>query len=221
MIPPHPRQWLLGMLSVSACLTLLQVGLRPISSDPQDRPWPLPTTLALAGWQLHDSHVLEPLPARSKYNRMVGGQRYLYQNGDRTLTVTVRDMVATEGDIGQFMADEAAQGGKSSAHSVRDRRSDNGFYRLSAESTQIHLQGCVPPQGYTIVTPTQFRQNAYLQALQPQQWVGWILGQRPLLARRCLWVQLSMPAHGNRHTADDIVLEQTWETLLPRWRSRY
>ncbi len=119
MIPPRPRQWLLGILSVSTCLTLLQVGLRPIAFDAQDRPWPLPTNLALAGWQLHNSHTLEPLPARSKYNRMVGGQRYLYQSGDRMLTVTVRDMVNTEGDIGQFMADEAAQGGKFCPFSAR------------------------------------------------------------------------------------------------------
>ena len=219
MIKRYSRQWFLGILSLSTGLTLIQVWLRPVMPDPRNAPIHLPAKIDLAGWQLQTSQPLEPLSTHSKYNHILGGYRYLYQRDDRTITMTLRDMMATEGDIGQFEADDPARLGQPST-SMSDRQFQNGFYRLSTTSTLAYLQSCLPPQGDATVTPKQFRQNAYRQALQPQQWLGWMMGQRPLLAHRCLWFELSTPIRDHDIFTAYTLLEQTWQTLLPSWRSR-
>jgi cyanosortase A-associated protein len=216
MTLPPPRHILVGTIALGVGLTLIQIGIKPLAKFPTTVSMSLPTAVSLSGWNLQSTQSIQPSQSVQKYNRIQTGQRYFYQQEDRQLQVNVRYVVQTEGDVGQFMA---AQNTPPPSERVTERRSGHGFYRLSSEQNQATLQTCLTISGETTLTPTQFRQTAYKQALQPQQWLHWLTGQRSLIDRRCLWIQLATPLGQTDVEAAYHTLEQTWETLLPFWRS--
>jgi cyanosortase A-associated protein len=214
----HSRSVFLKVIALGVVFTIIYVAVRPTSSSPSDLRVSLPNHLSLPGWEAQNVQAIEPSRSNSKYNRILAGQRYLYRQGDRSLQIAVRDIVETEGDIGQFIAD-AYEPLVKMPLSFEDRQSSKGFYRLFTQQNQAYLQSCLNLNGYTTVTPTQFRQNAYVQVLQPQQWFGWLVSKRPLLERRCLWIQISTPVVERNVNLAQTTLEQTWKTLVSSWRS--
>ncbi|MBD1855435.1 cyanoexosortase A system-associated protein [Leptolyngbya boryana CZ1] len=214
----HSRSVFLKTIALSVTLTLLYVVVKPTSSPPANPEASLPNHLSLPGWEAQKTQSIEPSPSNSKYNRIVSGQRYLYRQGDRSLQIAVRYVVETEGDIGQFIADTDESWGKTPI-SFEDRQSTQGFYRLFTQQNQAYLQSCLNLNGHTTVTQTQFRQNAYRQALQPEQWLNWLISQRPLLERRCFWIQISTPVVEQNIHLTHATLEQSWKTLVSSWRS--
>lgn len=212
------RAIFLKTIALGVTLTLLGVAIKPTMPVSVDREVPFPQTLSLPGWDAEFTQAIALPPSDSRYHRIRAGQQYGYRQGDRTLQVTVRDVVETEGDIDLLMAN-AREFVKTDRSNVVDRQSNRGFYRLLTEQNQAYLQSCLNLNGYATVTATQFRQNAYMQALQPQQWFGWLLSQRALLERRCLWVQMSMPIVERDAQGAYATLEENWKALVANWRS--
>lgn len=210
------RAIFLKTIALGVILTLLGVAIKPTTPAPLDRDVPLPQTLSLPGWDAQFTQSITSPPSDSRYHRIRSGQRYAYRQGDRTLQVTVRDVVETEGDIDLLMAN-TRELVKKDRSTVVDRQSNRGFYRLFTEQNQAYLQSCVNRNGYTTVTATQFRQNAYTQALQPQQWFGWLLSQRSLLGRRCLWIQMSTPIVEQDAQGAYATLEENWKALVAQY----
>jgi cyanosortase A-associated protein len=217
-MPTPARCLFLRAIALGITLTLIQVSIKPTSPVPLSTEIPLPQTISLPGWQTQPSQPIAPRSSASRYNRVLAGQRYFYRQGDRSLQVTVHPVVETEGDVGQFMIGSHSQS-ISPPISFEDRQSSNGFYRIFTQQNQAYLQSCLNLNGYATVTSTQFRQNAYVQALQPQQWLGWLMSQRRLLERRCLWIQISTPIEQRDVQLAYAALEQSWKTLIPIWRS--
>lgn len=211
------RSVFLKTIALSVTLTLVYSIVKPIAPRSLDLDVSLPDTFSLPGWKAQPTQSISPPLSNSKYNRILSGQRYSYRQGERSLQIAVRYVVETEGDIGQLMAD-SSELSNNMPNSFEDRQSSNGFYRLFTHQNQAYLESCLNLNRYNTVTPIQFRQNAYVQALQSQQWLGWLMSKRPLLERRCLWIQISTPILERNVQAAQVTLEQSWEILVASWR---
>jgi cyanosortase A-associated protein len=175
---------------------ILRVSLQPLAADPVSRlraeNSPPRISRLLSDWQLSEQVVIPVELGPSQYDRMIGGQRYIYYQGTQKLTVDLRDIQDTSGDIEllrnkYLVAPSLNSQRRPQTHSIKA-----GSYQTLVENGQTSIHTCVSANGRFSTTNYEFRQNAYHQFLELRQWGGWFLGRHPLIINRCFWIQMTL-----------------------------
>ncbi|NJR65524.1 MAG: cyanoexosortase A system-associated protein [Leptolyngbyaceae cyanobacterium CRU_2_3] len=214
---------LLQLACLSIFLTLSKLVLDPVAGQRPFAPFSFPRSIPISGWQLVDS---QPLGDRRsnlpKYNRVIAGQQYLYQQTaaqkTRQLEIEVRYVVNTDGNIFQLIKEQKAIALKTSPTQVK---TNIGIYSRFTVDQQTHLTSCINPRGTSTVTSEQFLHNRYTHDGQLDRLFAWSLGQNSLLDKRCLWVDLSMSAETHMSKQVEASLEKVWRDWMMVWQPQF
>jgi cyanosortase A-associated protein len=167
--------------------------LRPENSPPR-------INRLLSGWQLSEQVAIPVELPQSRYDRIIGGQRYSYYQGTQKLTVDLRDVQDTSGDIGLLRDKYLAPPSLNRKLQPQTHNIKAGSYQTLVENGQTTIHTCLSANGQFSTTANEFRQNAYHQTLELQQWGGWILGHHPLIASHCFWIQMTVQGISHQQT---------------------
>lgn len=219
------RACVLGLLLFSVSVSIITVAMRPANNDRLNTPRPLPATLNLSGWHLKQKTTIPPVENQDIYDRVLHGQRYQYrrhhsqktrtpfqipqQSSQAILTIELRDMIATESDIGTLQ--QKHLGTQFQDFAIEDKTLAAGQYRLFHQANTTTLHTCISPSDQLTVEAAIFQQHSYQQVLSWSNITHWFLGQRRLLNDRCLWVRITTNA-----TRPAPLLEQVWQQIYPQ-----
>lgn len=215
------RITLLRLACLGIFLTLGKLVLNPEAGQRPFAVFSFPQTLSISGWQFVQGRPLSDRRSDvARYNRVLAGQQYHYQQAQnkRQLTIEMRYVVNTEGDILQLAKQQKSIGPNLS---VTQSKTTLGIYSWFTVDHQIHLTSCINPRGDSTVTSEQFFRNRYSYDIHPAYLLSWILGQNDLLDKRCLWIDLSMSANAqtNKHAAAE--LEKIWRNQVVLWQLQF
>jgi cyanosortase A-associated protein len=191
----------------------------------QPTPNLLPAQVPIKGWQALES---SPSPLNEELKKEAkAGQRYRYRKGTQELDVDLHYMTS-DGNISRYLFVYTP---------VRTANADLemkyqpgvGHYGVvthrdvTKKTTRAYLSACINPQGESTITEQQFTHNLS-KDLQPAQVVSWILGQKSLIDRRCLWTLMSVPVVLESQSASAPAArsqQQAYQTLETAWLSWY
>ena len=84
------------------------------------------------------------------------------------------------------------------------------------------MTACINPRGISTVTPEQFNDNASDRAMDRAVIISWLLGQKDLRDRRCLWTLMSTPITTNSDlNVANQKLEKMWILWYEWWKPRF
>ncbi len=212
--------WLLRMTTVGLLLTVATVAIDPQVGRREPAVVAMPEAIPLSGWQLQSQTPIAS-QGRSRYSQIRSGAVYHYRQTGYTLTLELRYLINTQGDIPTLLQQYQQQ-----SQSVQSRLIQHpaGAYLLSQDRQFIYLDSCINPRGNATVTGAQFMQNRYDHDLQLSRWLPWLLGQQSLLDHRCLWVRLKISTQSTGQQSTDqrqAMLQQSWLSVIERWRSEF
>ncbi|MBD2176110.1 cyanoexosortase A system-associated protein [Pseudanabaena sp. FACHB-1998] len=102
------------------------------------------------------------------------------------------------------------------------RKDPIGFHVILSSQNRSYLTSCINPRGISTVTREQFDDNGSEQAIDKDVVIGWLLGQKELRDRRCLWTLISTPisSESDREAANQ-KLEKIWISWYEWWKPRF
>ncbi len=173
-------------------------------------PYALPTNVSLPDWQTVSSAPLPPIP------ESIASRQYEYRHGTKSVHVEMRYMLG-DGDVNRFLFifTPIRQG---NVRLVIKHQSRVGFYGVLPDRGRAYLSACINPRGESTVTEHQFAQNRHAYDLKAARVLPWLLGQQPLLDRRCLWTLMSVPLPT---ASDSAALTEAYESLENAWFAWY
>lgn len=227
MIERHWNPIRLSLLAATLAGGLVVLGkaiASPQATPSADRSAPnfaLAQSVPLTGWQFQSSAPVAPeLPPTDQptQNRAepeaITAQRYKYRQNTTELDAEVRYMLG-DGNNSRFLFVYTPIRAANSNLQVR-YQAGIGSYGVLAHQGRAYLSACINPQGESTVTDQQFIDNSYRHDLRVGRVLPWILGQQPLLDRRCLWTLMSVPLPSEKLT-DTATVEAAFKTLEAAW----
>lgn len=230
---PQTPAWLLQSSGVVLLLILFNfmVG-SPVAGANAIADYQLPTVINLPHWQLKNTTV-QPLvptvageggenydqsdqpPRQGNSDFPLAQRSYLYQRGKDSLTLNLRYIINTFGDVKNYYA-TTFEGLPEIEDATEIKAEDN--YRLEFSSVdRQYLTACLNVEGKTTVSSAQFIAYFRQNYVKPLQLLDWLLGKRLLQDRRCLWIELSTPK-ASVSSSDRI---EIWQFLVDYWRSSF
>jgi cyanosortase A-associated protein len=211
------RNLILGLQLSIAISVLGKISIDPNSQEINDPTLKFPEQITLANWQQIDSQPFNDraIPQSSDFKgRNIGGQIYHYTQNDRYLTITLRYLVDTNGDLRPVIKQKT---GKIAPFVYEDTKV--GEYGMYSDDRQAYLISCINPQGKTTVSSDRFRHNSLRYSLNFGRILDWFSGKGSILNKKCLWTHFALPL-GNS-TAEDLypVLEAAWFDWDRWWSS--
>jgi cyanosortase A-associated protein len=200
------RRLFLGGVTIGIIACILRVSLQPLAADPVSRlragNSPPRINRLLSDWQLSEQVPIPVEPKQSRYDQIIGGQRYIYYQGTQKLTVDLRDIQDASGDIGllqdKYLEDKYLVSTPLNRQQVQTHNIKAGTYQSFIENGKTSIHTCVIANGRFSTTANEFRHNTYRQTLDLQQWSGWLFGRHALIENRCFWVQMTLDDTSNR-----------------------
>jgi cyanosortase A-associated protein len=211
---------LLALLLSATGFTLIKVWTNTLPSS-QSTTLPLPKQIDLDGWQLKSSKAL-PLPDKERLERITSilqqGRLYRYQQRGIPLTVELWTIENTNGNVSAYI-DAYAQQPIAPGRQQADLRyrSGIGFYGIINTEDRRYLSSCINATGESTFNISQFTQARFQRDLTLTQTINWILGQKSLFKKQCLWSHFSLPNAG-RTDKEISILEETWFDWNRWWR---
>jgi cyanosortase A-associated protein len=209
LYPLNHRRLFFTCVTIGIVGCTLRVSRLPLAADPVSRlraeNAPPRINRLLSGWQLSEQVAIPVEPQQSRYDRIIGGQRYIYDQGNQKLTVDLRDVQDTSGDIGllqdQYFAPPPRNQLRRQTHNIAA-----GTYQTVTENGQTSIHTCFSMNGRFSTTANEFRQNRYRQTLELQHWRGWLVGHHPIIVNRCFWIKMTLqgPAHQPKDQSDKL-----------------
>jgi cyanosortase A-associated protein len=212
---------LLALLFGATSLTLIKIWTDAQPSLQSKTP-PLPKQIDLDGWQFKSSSGL-PLPSKERLERITSllqqGRLYQYQSREVPLTVELWTIENTNGDVSAYIDAYAQKTIAPGRQHVDPRyRSGIGFYGILETEDRRYLSSCINATGESTFNISQFTQARFQRDLTLPQIANWILGQKSLFKKQCLWSHFSIPNTG--HAEKEILtLETAWINWHRWWRS--
>jgi cyanosortase A-associated protein len=215
------RLGLLVLLFAATGFTLIKIwtdALPPLQSTTT----PLPNQINLDGWQLKNSSAL-PFPAQDRLERLTSrlrqGRIYQFQRREMPLTVELWTVENTNGDVSAYI-DAYAQKPIAPGRQRPDLRyrSGVGFYGIVETKDRRYLSSCMNATGESTFSVSQFTQARFQRDLTLSQLINWILGQKSLFRKQCLWSHFSV-ANTNQLKKEILILETAWFRWFQWWRS--
>jgi cyanosortase A-associated protein len=173
-------------------------------------------------WQFKSSVAL-PLPDKERLERITSilqqGRLYRYQNREMPLTVELWTIENTNGNVSAYI-DAYAQRPIVPGKQQPDLRyrSGVGFYGIIETKDRRYLSSCINATGESTFDVSQFTQARFQRDLTLHRVLAWILGQKSLFKKQCLWSHFSIPSKGE--TQKEIsILEKSWFDWNQSWKS--
>ena len=218
------KQLRIPFLAITFISTLLIFG-KSVTGRNIGRHSPLtfPSTVPLPGWQFLgiSSLVKKPEQQYESYFYSVG-QHYRYAHNHLPLDIEMRYIVNTDGDISNFVQEYTSVPLSSKKiFQVLRQHPEAGFYSLFTYQNKAYLSSCINSRGGSTVTHNQFIHNQITYDLQFYRLVPWLLSQRTLRDRRCLWTNLSIPLNHSSPEYAYRTLENAWFNWQEWWRPRF
>ncbi len=205
----QPARLSLLVLAFSGALFVLGKAIVTPKAATTQPVYRLPATVPLTDWQTVSSAALQPIP------EAIASQQYEYRQ-QQSLNVQLRYMMG-DGDVNRFLFVHTPIR-QDNNRLVLKYQPKIGFYGVLPYQKRAYLSACISPRGESTVTAQQFVQNLRTHDLTPSRVLPWLLGQQPLLDRRCLWTLMSIPVAAN---ADSTTLDNAYKTLEVAWFSWY
>jgi cyanosortase A-associated protein len=202
--------------------TLIKIWTNPLPSLQSTTP-SLPKQINLDGWEFKNSKVLS-LPPQDRLERLTSilqqGRLYQFQRREVPLTVELWTVENTNGDVSAYM-DAYAQKTIAPGRQRPDLRYRNGigFYGIIETQDRRYLSSCINATGESTFSVSQFTQARFQRDLTLSQLINWILGQKSLFRKQCLWTHFSIP-RVSQAKKEISILETTWFNWFQWWRSR-
>jgi cyanosortase A-associated protein len=211
--------------AVGIIMTLITLGtfFFPQIGRRQVQPLNFPSQLSLNGWKREKSSpiVEEKDPVNKYIQKFRSGQRYQYRQNGTPVTVELRHIGGTFGNVGNFISTyrdlgDAYQGGKE--HSL----DGIGRYKLFSDQTHAYLSACITSQGKSTIGLSGFvrKMNRNLLKLNPRLLSG-MIGKQSLRERNCLWVNLSTPLETDSPEKSYSLLESVFKKGYPKWQELF
>ncbi|OUC15745.1 MAG: hypothetical protein B0A82_05215 [Alkalinema sp. CACIAM 70d] len=127
-----------------------------------------------------------------QYDRILETKQYDYTYQQKSLSVELRYVVDTEGDLGKLIAEQMGLP-KEINDTAKMLVNSTGTYRFFTYQQRTYISTCLTPTGRAVINKKQFEKQQYLHLLEPRVWGRWAIGQGNLLEQRCIWAQISLP----------------------------
>jgi cyanosortase A-associated protein len=166
----------------------------------QQQTMKLPSTVPLEGYEMVESVDLEPSKDEVLGKESRAGQRYRYQNANKELKIEAHYMIS-DGNISRYLFVYTPVHTSNAALKMK-HQPGIGYYGVlihrddRTQTERAYLSACVNPRGESTVTEQQFTTNLFSE-LSPLRIGATLLGQQPLMDRRCLWTLMSVPVQSN------------------------
>jgi cyanosortase A-associated protein len=218
-----------GLLAVLASGSLLIFG-RSLLDNSIGKPTPLifPDKIELAQAQLKVSQIkpTEPIVDTKSFfgqPKFMTGSRYEYLVDDLPVSIDLRYAVGTDGDLYVLVKELTEAKIDEDQFRLKSVRKDPiGYYFVFDYQNRLYLTACVNPRGISTVTREQFDDNASSQILNRDVLIGWLLGQKDLRDRRCLFTLISTPLTTNSDRQEVTQkLEKVWISWYEWWKPRF
>jgi cyanosortase A-associated protein len=213
------RLGLLALLLGATGFTLIEIWTSTLRS-PQSNTSLLPQQIDLEGWQFKSSIALL-FPNKERLERITSvlqqGRLYQYQRRGIPLTVELWTIGNTNGNVSAYV-DAYAQRPIAPGRQRADLRyrSGIGFYGILNTKDRRYLSSCINATGESTFNISQFTQARFQRDLTLSQVLSWILGQKSLFKKQCLWSHFSIPNTG-RTDKEISILEKAWFNWNQWW----
>jgi cyanosortase A-associated protein len=158
------------------------------------------------------------------YNKpkYLSGHRYKYVFDGININIDLRYAYRTNGDVFLFLRELAKIDFDTDKMRSQVSKNDLGYYFTFEHQDRLYLTACINPRGVSTVTTEQFEDNASERALDGDVLMSWLLGQKDLRDRRCLWTLMSTPkpANGDRQVIEQ-KLQTVWSLWYGWWQNRF
>ncbi|PZU95852.1 MAG: cyanoexosortase A system-associated protein [Pseudanabaena sp.] len=218
-----------GLLAALVSGSLLIFG-RSLLDNNIGKPTPFifPDKIELVQTQLKVSQTkpTEPIVDNKEFfgkPRFLTGSRYEYFVDEIPLTIDLRYAVGTEGELYVLVKELTEIKIEEEQLRLKAVRKDpTGYHAIFDYQDRLYLTACVNPRGISTVTREQFDDNASSQILDRDVIVGWLLGQKDLRDRRCLFTIIStpLPPNSDRQERSE-KLEKLWIAWYEWWKPRF
>jgi cyanosortase A-associated protein len=218
---------ILGVLSLGIIGVLGQI----LVSNPGERPgstrtaFTFPEMIDLPNWQPVSSQAIDHTQVNHKdaRRRLIAGQIYQYEQGDRQLTVATVYNVDTNGRVNNFLKEYTSipHTLTLSQYRIERYRERVGYYVLFEDQKNAYLASCINPRGESTVTIEQFNKNRYNHDIRPERLLRWLLNAESIRDFRCLWVSLSTPIAQQGTDEAFSTLEGIWFFWHDWWKPRF
>jgi cyanosortase A-associated protein len=172
-----------------------------------------PGKVPLPQWQLSSSH--SGLKLSDKKPEVMAQKHYQYIQNNVYLNIEMR--YSTLYDVKKLIGNYISN---SSPPTMRHRE-NIGFYGVGIHQQQAYLSACINAQGESTFTDAQYKQNRYIYDLQPKRLMSWLVSQKPLFDKRCLWTHLSVPLNNSSEEVAYKTLENAWLSWYKYWQPRF
>ncbi|WP_040687642.1 cyanoexosortase A system-associated protein [Pseudanabaena biceps] len=151
------------------------------------------------------------------------GKKYKYSLDGMPIDIDLRYAVGSEGDLYYYI--KGVTNIEISEEDLRKqsiRKDPIGFYATFTRQDRVYLTACINPRGISTVTSEQFNDNASSRVMDRDILIGWLLGQKDLRDRRCLWTLMSTPitSESDLHATSQ-KLEKVWISWYEWWKPRF
>ncbi len=217
----HLRLGLLAFLLFTTGFTLIKIWTDTLPST-QSTSAPLPKQIDLDKWQFKSSVAL-PLPDKERLDRITSilkqGRLYRYQRRKMPLTVELWTIENTNGNVSAYI-DAYAQQPIAPGKQQPDLRyrSGVGFYGIIDTKDRRYLSSCINATGESTFDVSQFTQARFQRDLTLHRGLAWILGQKSIFKKQCLWSHFSVP-HAGETKKEISILEKSWFDWNQWWQS--
>lgn len=201
------------MTLISTLITTIGSAKPPV---PSVQPFRFPTDVPLENWRYVTSGLVNAervQPPAYVSGNYISGKRYQYQQQQTVLTIEMRYLANTDGDLKNVIKAETGD-----LQSVLYYQEDSGFYSVFHDRSHLYLTSCINPHGMSTVTSDQFKRNRSLHDLRLDHLIDWTLGRGKIHDRRCLWTHASTPLQD--YTSPEIAtktLEDAWFSWYSWW----
>ena len=218
-----------GLLALLVSSSLLILG-RSLFDDSIGKPTPFvfPNQIefAQAETKLLEAKQSETITDTKEFYgkpRYLYGKSYKYSLDEMPVDIDLRYVIGTDGDLPLYLKELGNIEIKEDE--LRQKtvfKAPIGHYATFDFQNRTYLTACINPRGISTVTKEQFEDNASDRALDRDVVIGWLLGQKDLRDRRCLWTVMSTPItpDSDRNAANQ-KLEKTWISWYEWWKSRF
>ncbi|TYQ30342.1 cyanoexosortase A system-associated protein [Pseudanabaena sp. UWO310] len=227
-ITPTSQKFRMGLLMVLVSGSLLVFGRSVIDSTiGKPTPFTFPEQIALEPTQTQtkleaQGDIVDPKEffGQPKY---LFGKKYKYSLDGIPIDIDLRYAVGSEGDLYYYI--KGVTNIEISEEDLRKqsiRKDPIGFYATFTKQDRVYLTACINPRGISTVTSEQFNDNASSRVMDRDILIGWLLGQKDLRDRRCLWTLMSAPitSESDLHATSQ-KLEKVWISWYEWWKPRF
>jgi cyanosortase A-associated protein len=102
---------------------------------------------------------------------------------------------------------------------LKNNVASEGYIHFS-DNNKDYLVSCISPTGKSFIDSTSFILASRIRQtlLNPAYFYQWLIGQRLMWDRRCVWVQLSIESQTENSVNH---LESAWQELLAYWQRNF